>query len=93
MKNLINGKYGEVVWGGDTLSAIAPHRDLNKGGSLEDIISQNRKNIEHSQKPADMSDEDWAEANMLFSKGIDNLAVGAYAGFNKAGARGFKGVC
>ena len=40
-------------------------------------------NLSVPQKPADMSDEDWAEANMLFAKGVDNLAVGAYAGFNK----------
>ncbi len=45
IKNLKAGKYGEVVWGGDTPSATAPHKDLNKGGSLDKIIPQEANKI------------------------------------------------
>ena len=51
---------------------------------LDKQFEQNIKNeLEATEKPSNMTDEEWDEANTLFMKGIDNLAVGAYAGFEE----------
>ena len=45
IKNLKAGKYGEVVWGGDTPSATALHKDQSKSGSLAETIPQNTQTV------------------------------------------------
>jgi len=41
------------------------------------------ENVNYTDKPKDMSDDDWTTANEVFSKGADNLAVGTYAGLGE----------
>ena len=53
----------------------------------EGITPQIEPRIKEAPTPkinkTEMNDTDWKEANTLFSKGIDNLAVGTYAGIEQ----------
>jgi len=55
---------------------------LGESPNLENKVRENKTLESHPriQTVKTMSDTDWDEANALFSKGIDNLAVGTYAG-------------
>lgn len=49
---------------------------------IDEIERMYQEDVKAS-KPHEMSDEDWAEANTMFAKGIDNLAAGTIAGIDK----------
>ena len=53
-----------------------------KSMSKEDIAEVERMAMEDliASKPADMTDDEWVEANKMFAKGIDNLVAGTVAG-------------
>ena len=49
----------------------------------EDMVKSYKEKNKLDDTDVKMSNDDWEEANTLFSKSIDNVAVGAYAGIDE----------
>lgn len=82
VSRLNNGKFdNELLTKLETdLNTLDNHPDYAKSFNSEEHIDYS-KFQEPEYKP--MSKAGWEEANAVFAKGIDNLAVGTYAGINE----------
>lgn len=62
------------------LGTLDNHPDYAPQSNKTEIDYSQHQDPQYADKPKEMSDDDWNTANAVFSKGIDNVAVGTYAG-------------
>jgi len=65
------------------LSTLDNHPDYAKSFNSENNIDYKAELAKLDDTDIKMNSDDWKEANELFSKGIDNLVVGTYAGIGE----------
>ncbi|MGB3988540.1 MAG: hypothetical protein WBK67_02485, partial [Minisyncoccales bacterium] len=79
-----NSGYDFMLTKQDVKNIRAGNINANIAAKLENDLGVYDNHPEWNKQPETaMSADDWAEANVLFSKGADNLAVGAFAGIEQ----------